>query len=173
MPFQVSYNTSCFNAVDLTLSFLHSCCCNDAAGMCVLNKNRTPAAPTTVIQKHFVSVLQCWRQHEHTLLALGVMSYKHQQDPCLLLDCMPASMTFLQHLASAYWLRRYRGLQTHLAAMDTDEAMPASMDGSKTTQGLPRAAAFVLECLQKLPEPFQCALGQPMLLQPLIEVTVA
>lgn len=55
--------------------------------------------------------------------------------------------------------------------MDSDEAVPGS-DGSSTGRGLPRAAIFVLECLEKLPEPFQVTLGQPMLLQPLVEVTL-
>ena len=55
--------------------------------------------------------------------------------------------------------------------MDSDEAVPVS-DGSSTVRGLPRAATFVLECLEKLPEPFQVTLGQPMLLQPLVQVTL-
>ncbi|DBA85049.1 TPA: hypothetical protein ACH3X2_005780 [Trebouxia sp. C0005] len=59
--------------------------------------------------------------------------------------------------------------KAQLAAMDSDEAVPGS-DGSSTGRGLPRAAIFVLECLEKLPEPFQVTLGQPMLLQPLVEV---
>lgn len=55
--------------------------------------------------------------------------------------------------------------------MDADEAVPVC-DGSSTGRGLPRAATFVLECLEKLPQPFQITLGQPMLLQPLAEVTL-
>ena len=55
--------------------------------------------------------------------------------------------------------------------MDSDEAGPIS-DGSSTPRGLPRAATFVLECLEKLPEPFQVTLGQPTLLQPVVEVTL-
>ncbi len=62
------------------------------------------------------------------------------------------------------------GLQMHLAAMDSAEAMPMAADGSKASRGLPRAAAFVLECLEKLPELFRCTLGQPMLLHPFNEV---
>ncbi len=54
--------------------------------------------------------------------------------------------------------------------MDSDEAVPVA-NGSSTVRNLPRAAAFVLKCLEKLPEPFQVTLGQPMLLQPLVEVT--
>ena len=53
--------------------------------------------------------------------------------------------------------------------MDSDEAVTVT-DGSSTGRGLPRAATFVLESLEKLPEPFQVTLGQPMLLQPLVEV---
>ena len=55
--------------------------------------------------------------------------------------------------------------------MDSDEAGPVS-DGSSTLRGLPRAATFVLECLEKLPELFQVTLGQEVLLQPLVEVTL-
>lgn len=54
--------------------------------------------------------------------------------------------------------------------MDIDEAMPMIADSSGTARGLARAATFVLECLGKLPEPFQVTLGQPVLLQPLIKV---
>lgn len=54
--------------------------------------------------------------------------------------------------------------------MDIDQAMPMVADASGTARGLARAATFVLECLGKLPAPFQVTLGQPVLLQPLIKV---
>lgn len=53
------------------------------------------------------------------------------------------------------------------------------MDTNETTQyqantpearGLPKAAAFVLECLARLPQALQVALGQAILLQPFAEV---
>lgn len=53
--------------------------------------------------------------------------------------------------------------------MDTDETTQYA--NPSEARGLPKAAAFVLECLNKLPQAFQVALGQPMLLQPFTEVT--
>ncbi|KAL3160999.1 hypothetical protein ABBQ38_009386 [Trebouxia sp. C0009 RCD-2024] len=58
--------------------------------------------------------------------------------------------------------------KSHLAAMDTDETTQYA--NPSEARGLPKAAAFVLECLNKLPQAFQVALGQPMLLQPFTEV---
>lgn len=53
--------------------------------------------------------------------------------------------------------------------MDTDETTQYAH--SSKAHGLPKAAAFVLECFAKLPQALQVALGQPMLLQPFTEVT--
>ena len=53
--------------------------------------------------------------------------------------------------------------------MDTNETTQYQANISET-RGLPKAAAFVLECLAQLPQAFQVALGQPMLLQPFTEV---
>ena len=60
--------------------------------------------------------------------------------------------------------------QSHLAAMDTNETTQHRANTSEA-RGLPKAAAFVLECLARLPQAFQVPLGQPMLLQPFTEVT--
>lgn len=53
--------------------------------------------------------------------------------------------------------------------MDTNETTQYQANTSEA-RGLPKAAAFVLECLARLPQAFQVALGQPMLLQPFTEV---
>ena len=66
-------------------------------------------------------------------------------------------------------LRRLDAIQSHLAAMDTDETTQFKANTSEA-RGLPKAAAFVLECLARLPQSFQVLLGQPMLLQPFTEV---
>ena len=67
-------------------------------------------------------------------------------------------------------LRRLTALQTHLAAMDANETTHYQANTSEA-RGLPKAAAFVLECLARLPQAFQVALGQLILLQPFTEVT--
>lgn len=43
-------------------------------------------------------------------------------------------------------------------------------EGSSKAAGLSKAASFVLACLAQLPHPLLSVLGQPVLLQPLIEV---
>lgn len=67
-------------------------------------------------------------------------------------------------------LRQLSATQSHLAAMDTNETTQYQANTSEA-RGLPKAAAFVLECLARMPQAFQVALGHPMLLQPFTEVT--
>ena len=54
--------------------------------------------------------------------------------------------------------------------MDTNETTQYQANTSEAC-GLPKAAAFVLECLARLPQAFQVALAHPVLLQPFTEVT--
>lgn len=61
-------------------------------------------------------------------------------------------------------------MQSQLAAMDTNETTQHQVAASGG-RGVPKAAAFVLACLAQLPEAFQVALGQPLLLQPFTEVS--
>ena len=61
-------------------------------------------------------------------------------------------------------------MQSHLAAMDTSETTQCQTNAAEA-RGLPKAAAFVLDCLANLPEAFLVALGQPILLQPFNEVS--
>ena len=61
-----------------------------------------------------------------------------------------------------------QSLQAHLATMDINEG-----EQNMASKGLPRAAAFVLDCLAKLPSALLCALGQPVLLQPFFQVMCA
>lgn len=103
-------------------------------------------------------------------LTLPPTSPPHPYPPYHLLPS--PSTPCLPRISLTGWpcLRSSTAMQSHLAAMDTNETTQYQAN-TPEARGLPKAAAFVLECLARLPQALQVALGQPILLQPLAEVS--